>query len=46
MDRTDLSLLLSAFSVLIALHLVLVAALLIVAFVAGVLVGERRAPPP
>jgi len=45
MDRTDLSLILGAFSA-IAVFSSPVAAQLAAAFVAGVLVGQRRRSPP
>ena len=46
MDKTDLSLILSALGVLIALHVAVVAALIITAFVGGTLVGATLTRPP
>jgi len=45
MDKTDLSLILSAFSAL-ALIVGPFAALVLTAFAAGLLIGQRRAQPP
>lgn len=46
MNKTDLSLILSTLGVLLALKLTLVAALILAAFVAGVLVGHELRHPP
>ena len=45
MDKTDISLILGAFSA-IAVFSTPVAALTLAAFLAGLLVGQRRSPPP
>ena len=45
MDTTDISLILGAFSA-VAVFSTPVAALALAAFLAGILVGRRRSPPP
>ncbi len=44
MDKTDLSLILSAFGAL-ALFMGAAAALVVAAFIAGLLIGQARRPP-
>jgi hypothetical protein len=46
MDKTDLSLILAAFAALSGLGLGLVAAVVCVAFIAGMLVGQHRQARP
>jgi hypothetical protein len=45
MDKTDLSLILSASGAL-AFFIAAIAALVVVAFIAGLLIGQRRRQPP
>ncbi|MCW3062846.1 MAG: hypothetical protein JWN32_18 [Solirubrobacterales bacterium] len=45
MDKTDLSIILAAFSAL-AVFLGAIAALVTAAFIAGLLLGQHRRPPP